>query len=77
MSSSKTENAGRSPSWSANDFLEQYEKLGIPHFQRGLVWGPNPVSLLLESQIQFRYSWNHYFMRRHAVSLFCGNRTIQ
>ena len=49
MSSSKTENAGRSPSWSANDFLEQYEKLGIPHFQRGLVWGPNPVSLLLES----------------------------
>ena len=35
--------------WSAKDIIEEYPKLGIPHFQRGLVWGEESVSLLLES----------------------------
>jgi hypothetical protein len=35
--------------WSAEDIIEEYPKLGILHFQRGLVWGEESVSLLLES----------------------------
>jgi hypothetical protein len=31
------------------DLLDAYPRLGIPHFQRGLVWGSDAVSLLLES----------------------------
>lgn len=34
---------------SVRDLLDQYEKLGIPHFQRGLVWSDENTSLLLES----------------------------
>jgi hypothetical protein len=29
--------------------LDQYDSWGIPHFQRGSVWGPDNVSALLES----------------------------
>lgn len=37
-------------SWeSAEDLLSRYATLGIPHFQRGLVWGSDSVALLLES----------------------------
>src|SRR4030067_960755 len=35
--------------WSADDILKYYSYLGIPHFQRGLVWGHDAVALLLES----------------------------
>ena len=35
--------------WSADDIIREYPQLGIPHFQRGLVWGEESVSLLLES----------------------------
>jgi len=35
--------------WSADDILAYYPNLGIPHFQRGLVWGNDSVALLLES----------------------------
>jgi len=35
--------------WSANDILANYDSLGVPHFQRGLVWGTDSVALLLES----------------------------
>ena len=35
--------------WSADDIINEYPQLGIPHFQRGLVWGEESVSLLLES----------------------------
>ena len=35
--------------WSVNDILRNYPTLGVPHFQRGLVWGPDSVSRLLES----------------------------
>ena len=35
--------------WSAEDIIKEYPQLGIPHFQRGLVWGEESVSLLLES----------------------------
>lgn len=37
-------------SWeSVADLLARYPTLGIPHFQRGLVWGTDSVALLLES----------------------------
>lgn len=32
-----------------SDILDLYPFLGIPHFQRGLVWGSDSVSSLLES----------------------------
>jgi hypothetical protein len=35
--------------YSVNDLLEIYEKMIVPHFQRGLVWEDSSVSLLLES----------------------------
>jgi hypothetical protein len=35
--------------WSADDILKYYPCLGIPHFQRGLVWGHDSVALLMES----------------------------
>lgn len=35
--------------WSVNDILANYEKLGIPHFQRGSVWGDENIAALLES----------------------------
>lgn len=35
--------------WTAEDILSNYPRLGVPHFQRGLVWGSDSVSLLLES----------------------------
>jgi hypothetical protein len=35
--------------WSVHDVAMHYESLGIPHFQRGLVWGAEATSLLLES----------------------------
>lgn len=34
---------------SANDLLSGYPHLGIPHFQRGFVWGNDATALLLES----------------------------
>lgn len=34
---------------SAKDLLDRYRTLGIPHFQRGLVWNDDATSLLLES----------------------------
>ena len=40
---------GDSHRWSADDIIKEYPQLGIPHFQRGLVWGEESVSLLLES----------------------------
>ena len=30
--------------WSVNDILANYEKLGIPHFQRGSVWGDENIA---------------------------------
>jgi len=38
-----------SSQWAAKDILGHYHTLGIPHFQRGLVWGAEATSLLLES----------------------------
>ena len=35
--------------WSVNDILGNYENLGIPHFQRGSVWGDENIAALLES----------------------------
>src|SRR2546422_36260 len=35
--------------WSAADLVSRCDTFGIPHFQRGLVWGTDAVSLLLES----------------------------
>ena len=35
--------------WSADDILRYYPHLGIPHFQRGLVWNRQAIALLLES----------------------------
>ncbi len=35
--------------WSVDDIVRHYDSLGIPHFQRGLVWGSDAMSLLLES----------------------------
>ena len=40
---------GDSRRWSADDIIKEYPQLGIPHFHRGLVWGEESVSLLLES----------------------------
>jgi len=34
---------------SADDLVQLYDRLAIPHFQRGLVWGTDSVALLLES----------------------------
>jgi len=34
---------------STEQLLDMYEKLGVPHFQRGLVWSNSAVALLLES----------------------------
>lgn len=36
-------------SWTVKDIDTHYHSLGIPHFQRGLVWGSEATSLLLES----------------------------
>ena len=36
-------------SWSVQDILNNYGKLGIPHFQRGSVWGDENIAALLES----------------------------
>lgn len=35
--------------WTVRDILNKYNTLGLPHFQRGLVWNTETVSLLLES----------------------------
>jgi len=35
--------------WTVKDVDTHYHALGIPHFQRGLVWGSEATSLLLES----------------------------
>ena len=35
--------------WSVGDVVDFYPALGIPHFQRGLVWDSGNVALLLES----------------------------
>ena len=35
--------------WSVNDILDNYGTLGIPHFQRGSVWGDENIAALLES----------------------------
>jgi len=37
------------PEWTVKQILKEYPELGIPHFQRGLVWNTDSVSLLLES----------------------------
>lgn len=34
---------------SADELLKRYQHLGIPHFQRGLVWNDDATALLLES----------------------------
>lgn len=34
---------------SAQELVDAFATLGIPHFQRGLVWNEDSVSLLLES----------------------------
>ena len=35
--------------WSVNEILANYSTLGIPHFQRGMVWNDSNIALLLES----------------------------
>src|SRR5688572_1954094 len=35
--------------WTVKDILDNFPLLGVPHFQRGLVWQDDAVSLLLES----------------------------
>ena len=35
--------------WNVNNILDKFTLLGVPHFQRGLVWQNDAVSLLLES----------------------------
>jgi len=37
------------PNWTIKDVLTHYDRLGVPHFQRGLVWGDDAKALLLES----------------------------
>jgi hypothetical protein len=39
----------KSGTWTVQDIDTYYHGLGIPHFQRGLVWGSEATSLLLES----------------------------
>ena len=39
----------RTMQWTVTETLEHVSKLGIPHFQRGLVWGTDTRSALLES----------------------------
>ena len=34
---------------SVADMIEAYKRWGVPHFQRGSVWGPSNVAALLES----------------------------
>jgi len=35
--------------WTVREVLERVPQLGIPHFQRGLVWGVESRAALLES----------------------------
>lgn len=66
---------------SADDILAIYPHLGIPHFQRGLVWGNDSISLLLESlflgtpcgTIIF---WKPIDMAREGVPLVRGTGRI-
>ena len=37
------------PFWNVKNILDNFPLLGVPHFQRGLVWQNDSVSLLLES----------------------------
>lgn len=39
----------RKEEWTIQEFLDKYDRLGLPHFQRGHVWNSDTVSLLLES----------------------------
>ena len=37
------------PAWTVSEIIQNAGRLGIPHFQRGLVWGSDSVGALLES----------------------------
>ena len=40
------------PDFSVNDIIALHPSLGIPHFQRGLVWDPSNVALLRTSWLK-------------------------
>jgi hypothetical protein len=44
-----SDRAEPTPLMSVADMIEAYEHWGVPHFQRGSVWGPSNVAALLES----------------------------
>jgi hypothetical protein len=46
---SRIAHAELEPPVSAQDLLKLYRQLSVPHFQRGLVWDTDSISLLLES----------------------------
>jgi Protein of unknown function DUF262 len=56
------------------DLLQSYDQMAIPHFQRGLVWDPGSVALLLES-LYFGTPcgsillWRPKHPREHGVAL--------
>ena len=60
-----------------DEVLQLYSKLGVPHFQRGLVWGDDSVSALLESLFfdtpcgSFVF-WNLGDSQTHGVPLLNG-----
>ena len=47
--SSKDEDMqNKMPAWTVSEIIQNAGRLGIPHFQRGLVWGSDAVGALLE-----------------------------
>ena len=61
------------------DILDGYETYGIPHFQRGSVWGPANVSALLESLYYDTpcgsiILWTPADMDCHGIPLVKGGR---
>ena len=48
-SSARAKMANDAVAWTVSEVLEKVPELGIPHFQRGLVWGVESRAALLES----------------------------
>ena len=60
-------NCLKEPTATVDDLLCSYSSLGIPHFQRGLVWSNESVAALLESL--------HYDTPCGSIVLWKCNRT--
>lgn len=62
---------------SAGELVQSYETLGIPHFQRGLVWDARATALLLESLYHRTpcgsvILWRPTAVEQHGVALGAG-----